>query len=120
MSGLTSSLLSTAWLAVFVVTASGAEIRRTTRDELFYVAFADYILEGKIEKGDYDKLLKLIDEDCSDYSNCASGIFLPSPGGDLVEAMKIGRLVRKQRLDTHVPGDMACPTWSSSSRSQED
>jgi hypothetical protein len=106
MRGLISCLLATAWLAVFVVTASGAEIRRTTRGELRYVDYADVILEGKIEIGDYEKLLKIIDEDCGDYSSCTSGIFLASPGGDLVEAMKIGRLARKLRLATHVPSDV--------------
>ncbi len=105
MRGLISCLLATAWLAVFVVTASGAEIRRTTFNELLYVAFADVILEGKIETGDYDKLIKIIDEDCGEKDNCTSGIYLASPGGDLAEAMKIGRLVRKLRLETYVPSD---------------
>ncbi len=63
------------------------------------------ILEGKIERGDYDKLLRLIDADCLNYS-CTAGIYLASPGGDLIEAMKIGRLVRKLRLETHVPSDV--------------
>lgn len=99
-------LLAVTPLVALVAPAGGAEIRRTTGDELRYVDYADVILEGKIEIGDYDKLLKIIDEDCGDYNSCTSGIFLASPGGDLIEAMKIGRLVRKLRLVTHVPSDV--------------
>jgi hypothetical protein len=99
-------LLAATWLVVFVAPASGAEIRRASGfSELRYVGFAHVILEGKLERGDYDKLLRLIDEDCRDYS-CTDGIYLASPGGDLIEAMKIGRLVRKLRLETHVPSDV--------------
>jgi hypothetical protein len=99
-------VLAAGSLAVHVAPASSAEIRRTTRDELRYVGTADVILEGKIEIGDYDKLLKITDKDCGDYNSCTSGIFLASPGGDLVEAIKIGRLVRNLRLETHVPSDV--------------
>jgi hypothetical protein len=101
-------LLAATWFASLVAPASGAEIRPTRPEELRFTGFADVILEGKLETGDYDKLLKLIDEDCRDYS-CTSGIYLASPGGDLIEAMKIGRLVRKLRLETHVPIDPTPP-----------
>jgi hypothetical protein len=90
---------------IFVAPASGAEIRYTRPEEFRFTDFADVILEGKIEAGDYDKLLELIDEDCRN-SSCTSGIYLASPGGDLIEAMKIGRLVRKLRLETHIPSDV--------------
>jgi hypothetical protein len=55
------------------------------------------LLEGKIEKGDYDKILKIAD------LGITEGIYLFSPGGDLVEAMKIGRLVRSLRWATNAP-----------------
>jgi hypothetical protein len=84
----------------------GAEIRRTSSAEARHVNFADVILEGRIETGDYDKLLKLIDERCGEAADCPNVIFLASPGGDLIEAMKIGRLVRKLRLETSVPIDV--------------
>jgi hypothetical protein len=56
------------------------------------------VLEGKIVAGDFDNLLKFI----------ASGhrpvqIYLASPGGNLVEAIKIGLLVRTLKLSTVVP-----------------
>jgi len=86
------------WTLCFAGLAYAAEIKRTH----------DYpgglILEGAIEPGDYDKLLKLIDEDCPHFSYaCASSIYLASPGGNVVEAMKIGRLVRTLRWTTRIP-----------------
>jgi hypothetical protein len=101
-------LLAVTWL--LVAPASGAEIRFTRPSELGDLYFAtNVILEGKVETGDYDKLLKLIDEDCGDYKNCNIVIYLASPGGNLIEAMKIGRLVRKLRLETEVPSDLPSP-----------
>jgi hypothetical protein len=56
------------------------------------------VLEGKIEPGDFEKVRSFL---LSEYS---LEIFLASPGGDLAEAMKIGRLVRSLKLETVVPG----------------
>ena len=77
------------------------------------------VLEGKIEPGDYDKLrdFLVVKRDyyglfsdppwCSkiyeDGSGCPEGIYLASPGGDVVEAMKIGRLVRALGWAAMVP-----------------
>ena len=104
-------LLTAMSLALRVVSASGAEIRDTKFEEMtLATTFASLIFEGKVEIGDYDKLLRKIDEDCGlGVRFCPDGIFLASPGGDLAEAMKIGRLVRKLGLETHVPGDLPAP-----------
>ncbi len=105
-------LFAATWLTVVIAPASGAEIRDAGPEETLY-AEASIILEGKIEAGDYNKLVKLIDDDCDHEFKgkpaCADGIYLASPGGDLIEAMKIGRLVRKLRLETHVPSDLPSP-----------
>ena len=63
------------------------------------------ILEGTTTTGDYDKLRKLIDENCPGKWTdlCPDRILLASPGGSMLEAMKIGRLIRKLRWDTEVP-----------------
>jgi hypothetical protein len=98
-------LLAATLIGPFVAPAVGAEIRHASPKELLRLNGAQVILEGDIEIGDYDKLLGLIDEDCRDYS-CTAAIFLASPGGDLIEAMKIGRLVRQRRLETHIPSDL--------------
>jgi hypothetical protein len=65
------------------------------------------IVEGKIEAGDYDKLRSIYGE--RGQSEFSLGLpevdvlSLASPGGDLAEAMKIGRLVRPLKLITNVP-----------------
>jgi len=63
------------------------------------------VLEGRIEPGDYDKLRDslLVERNynvslpaCVEayLDGCPDEIYLASPGGDVAEAMKIGRLVR--------------------------
>lgn len=105
-------LFAATWLTVLVAPAGGAEIRDARPEELLTVS-GNVILEGKIETGDYEKLLTVFDDWCGmDFRGkpgCASGIYLASPGGDLIEAMKIGRLVRTLRLETYVPSDFPPP-----------
>jgi hypothetical protein len=100
-------ILAATWLAILVAPVSGAEVRRSSAEALLHLNFAEVLFEGKIKKGDYDKLLGLIGKDCED--RCPSSIFLASPGGDVIEAMKIGRLVRKLRFETYIPSDL--PIW---------
>jgi len=73
------------------------------------------ILEGQIESGDYDKLRDFLvakraygdlsDPACfGDYlDGCPESIYLASPGGNVAEAMKIGRLIRTLGWVTTVP-----------------
>src|SRR5262249_6912798 len=62
--------------------------------------------EGKIEPGDYDKFLDgILCPEAYRDDICPSLVYLASPGGDLAEAIKIGRLVRQLRLDTEIPND---------------
>jgi hypothetical protein len=91
------------WALCFSGAARAADIRRS--DHPLY----GFILEGTIVARDYDKLRKLVDEDCpAKYYNsgCASAIYLASPGGSVAEAMKIGRLVRTLRWETKIPDDV--------------
>ncbi len=92
-------LASAAWAICFVGVSNAAEIK--VSDHPGY----GIILEGTIVSGDYDKLRKLVEENCfaKYYNACAHEIYLASPGGSLAEAMKIGRLVRALRLGTQVP-----------------
>ncbi|WP_456863676.1 hypothetical protein [Bradyrhizobium sp. USDA 4503] len=69
----------------------GAEIRPS--------AAGDLVLEGPIVAGDYEKLRSALLDPYSSNSD----LFLASPGGDLAEAMKIGRLVRRMKISTTVP-----------------
>lgn len=56
-------------------------------------------IEGKIERGDYGKLYKLLKDEGPSWSS----IYIASPGGDVAEAIKIGILVRKLHFSVHVP-----------------
>jgi len=62
-------------------------------------------LKGEIKSGDYDRVVAQLLNGGLGYS-----LFLDSPGGDAVEAMRIGRLIRDLRMWTEVPlriGNMA-------------
>jgi hypothetical protein len=60
------------------------------------------ILEGKIVSGDYNKLRDFLGKK-SNFEKISGGVFLASPGGSIVEALKIGRLIRALRLSTDAP-----------------
>ena len=102
MRNLIFRFIAATWLVCSATAASAAEIKIS--DHPLY----SIILEGTIVPGDYDKLRKLIDENCPSKSwstSCPSEIYLASPGGSVTEAIKIGRLVRTLRLGTQVPED---------------
>lgn len=60
------------------------------------------MLEGRIEPGDFSKVLAAVDSHNKSRSCSLSRIKLNSPGGDVDEAMKIGRIIRKRELFTEV------------------
>ena len=111
------------WAFSFLSIASAADIRRNdvcVQGDCHVDPLHPFILEGTIVPGDYENLRKLIDEDCpgkyynsAGYIDCHSSIYLASPGGDVAEAMKIGRLVRVLRWQTEIPEE-----YPSSLRSQ--
>jgi hypothetical protein len=79
-------------LMVFLSSIGRAsEIRLDVRTEI--------VLEGDIEKGDYDKLVEIAKK----YSVFPGRMYLASPGDNLAEAIKIGRLIRRLRWSTEVP-----------------
>jgi hypothetical protein len=64
------------------------------------------VLEGQIETGDYDKVKGFYGDMRRQFwlgSPSANQLYLASPGGNLTEAIKIGRLVRALKLNTIVP-----------------
>ena len=73
-----------------------AEIRLHTSNS---DSFAMLVIEGDIEAGDYDRFIKIIEEN----QKRISVVYLYSRGGDVVEAMKIGRAMRALELSSHVP-----------------
>lgn len=66
------------------------------------------VLSGPINPGDADRLVRFLLEPLADQPLLASEIVLASPGGNLVEAMRLAALVRGLHLDTRVRADSAC------------
>jgi len=64
------------------------------------------IIEGEIREGDYNVFVETVKSLGANYRT----VFLRSPGGSAVEAMKIGRLIRKLKMETNVPwrGRLGC------------
>jgi hypothetical protein len=56
-------------------------------DRVFYV-----LMKGEIEPGDYHKLLRFAESDKDRF--LTASFILASPGGDITEAVKIGRLLK--------------------------
>ena len=66
------------------------------------------VIEGKIESGDADKFIqqinRMIDNDYLPFVR----VYLNSPGGNLYDAMRIGRIIRQLEIGTIVGFDQAC------------
>jgi len=86
-------LRSLAALSVFLVgTSLAAEFSLGSVDPRHPEKLNAVILSGEIKSGDYARLLTFIRKD--PYGFRARTIVLASPGGDLIEAIRIGRVVR--------------------------
>jgi hypothetical protein len=70
--------------------ANGAEVRLSPSGKL--------LLEGEIEAGDFERVRSALLK-----GSTGSVVFLASLGGDLVEAIKIGQLIRRLKISTAVP-----------------
>lgn len=70
--------------------------------EQYRVFRGTLVLEGKFVSGDSDRLRNFLG-DKGNFDKIRGGVFLASPGGNLIEAMKIGRLIRALRLNTDAP-----------------
>ncbi len=80
---------------VFCLGTHAAEMRLLVRDN-----YRSLIIEGPIESGDYEHFLKVV----KDNQGKLADVYLLSPGGDFVEAMRIGRALRALELGSMVPG----------------
>ena len=78
--------------------------------------FVNIRLVGKIEKGDAEKLKGLV-EDLRHKKRTVNMLMLASIGGDAIEAMRIGTIVRKSFIPTHAPfaldSDFTCNGYPS-------
>ena len=80
---------------VFCPSSRAAEMRLLVRGN-----YRSLIIEGEIESGDYEHFLKVV----KDNQGKLADVYLLSPGGDFVEAMKIGRALRALEMGSVVPG----------------
>ena len=78
----------------------GIEISRALEPPRVYRGVL--ILEGKIEPGDYFSVRNFLRKK-SNFEKISGGVFLASPGGSVIEAMKIGHLIRALQLSTDAP-----------------
>jgi hypothetical protein len=60
------------------------------------------ILEGKIEPGDYISVRNFLSEE-SNFKKMSGEVYLASQGGNLIEALRIGYLIRHLQLSTNSP-----------------
>ncbi|MDP1955940.1 MAG: hypothetical protein Q8K71_15830 [Polaromonas sp.] len=65
------------------------------------------LIQGTIQPGDYAKLIAFVRHP-DNYGRFARTVFLDSPGGDLVEAVKIAHLLEKSHAATHVVREARC------------
>ena len=61
-----------------------------------------FVLEGNILAGDYGAVFNFLSNE-SNFKKISGGVFLASPGGHVLEAMKIGLLIRRLQLSTDAP-----------------
>ena len=82
-------------LAICITTAlplDAAEIKTGTYSGLV-------VMKGNIETGDYEKLRRFFKE-----QDVTKSLYIASSGGNVAEAIKIGRLIRDLRMETQIPG----------------
>ena len=87
-------LLLTLTCASMLTKAQAAELRLNV-----YRNYRSLDIEGRIEPGDYERFLRIVKESQAQLSS----VYLYSPGGDFLEAIKIGRAIRALELSTRAP-----------------
>jgi hypothetical protein len=78
--------------AIYAATAQAADVTKAPNDNNSLV-----VIEGTIQNGDCEKLLSVV------RKLTPKAVYLASPGGNMLEAMRIGRLVRALKIATIVP-----------------
>lgn len=86
---------------IAVTTVKAADIFIDTGDDPSIIFNHRIIISGQIVKGDYERLINVVNI----FGGIPDNIFLNSKGGDVIEAMKIGRFARKALLVTGVIGN---------------
>lgn len=66
------------------------------------------LIDGPIERGDYEKFLKFITSDLDNTLAYQNKVYLNSPGGDVVEAIRISNLLKTSYSATFVAENGNC------------
>lgn len=83
---------------ISVTTVNAADIFIDLSDVPQFTLNHRIIIRGQIVRGDYEKLINVVKK----HGSIPDNIFLNSRGGDVIEAMKIGRFARRALLATGV------------------
>ncbi|MDO9360496.1 MAG: hypothetical protein Q7T70_16080 [Polaromonas sp.] len=65
------------------------------------------LIQGTIQKGDYARIIQFVRHP-DNYTRFTRSVFLDSPGGDVLEAVKIANLLDKSYAATHVASGARC------------
>lgn len=90
---------------LFSSMAFAAEITVSTNDDV--IKRGSIFLTGPIQKGDA-RAIEMSIASAQGIGPRIREVFLDSPGGEVEEAFKIGRLIRKHELDTVLPMNASC------------
>jgi hypothetical protein len=102
LGALTSKVTRVVAAAGIFLCADAIWTKRATAIEKLKVVRGVLILEGNIETGDYIAVRNFLSES-SNFKKMSGEVFLASPGGHVIEALKIGYLIRHLRLSTDAP-----------------
>lgn len=93
-----------ALVALFVVSPATADVTLSRVDEANpgWRTNPHLLVSGKIQRGDYERALNAVKETYAQGDLGQLFVKLDSPGGDVLEAMKIGQLVRDLKLSAVV------------------
>lgn len=92
-------LAVTAMMAVAMLLHSGA----CHAIEPLKVFRGALLVEGPIQRGDFDRFRSFLADRVA-FEKIRKGVFLASPGGEVMESIKIGYLLRALNLRTLLPG----------------
>lgn len=87
-------------ISMLILLISSSSILAAVTENEVCVDRTCIVIEGEIVAGDFDRFRSLVSR-----SSLPISVSIDSPGGDLVEAMKIGRLIRESFFSVSAPSD---------------
>lgn len=96
------------YLLIIAVVAAALPAQADFRKESVGGRYTHFYIEGEIVRGDADKLSQALKSVISYPPGVMSfppSVFLDGPGGDVVEAIRMGRMLRRSNYDVFVTSD---------------